>query len=351
MTIHQKTKKIIFKSLIVVICLFLSIFILMACLNRNNKTNKNKIVTNMKLTKIAFEKDNNIYIYDEINGQIKSLGDNSKSKDLLEISPDKTKLVFRDFNQGKAVYPPHINVYDVRTKAITDITINGKNVQEIIDLKWTDNKNILITGHIDPSSSGYAVYNIKSKASLISCVGTIRDVTMDEKNILYSDTPHTFPLPKANLYFNGNKIYEATDVKEKIYDGAISKDGKMIAFRSWINDTNNVNSKTSAYLNVAKINSDKKSISNFEKIRISSDTTGKLKFDDENNIVIVGDESIYKLKSKKLIKSKNMLTKQVEISNENLVKFKQVLEKQFPEDFIMEETVLEDMDISNMVEF
>ncbi|MBU3182501.1 hypothetical protein [Clostridium psychrophilum] len=305
----------------------------------------------MKLTKIAFEKDNNIYIYDETNGQIKSLGDNSKSKDLLEISPDKTKLVFRDFNQGKAVYPPHINVYNVRTKGITDITVNGKSVQEIIDLKWTDNKNILITGHIDPSSSGYAVYNIKSKVSLISCVGTIRDVTMDEKNILYSDTPHTFPLPKANLYFNGNKIYEATDIKEEIYDGAISKDGKMIAFRSWINDTNNVDSKTSAYLNVAKINSDKKSVSNFEKIKISSDTTGKLKFDDENNIVIVGDESIYKLKSKKLIKSKNMLTKKVEISNENLVKFKQVLEKQFPEDFITEETVLEDMDISNMVEF
>ncbi len=77
-----------------------------------------------------------------------------------------------------------------------------------MNLKWIDNENILVTGHINPSVSGYAVYNIKSKVELISCVGTIRDVTINKKNILYSNTPHIFPQPKANLYINGNKIFE-----------------------------------------------------------------------------------------------------------------------------------------------
>jgi len=327
----------------------------MACSNKIEKINKNEAqnqtVANTKLTKIAFEKNNNVYLYDEINGKIKSLGDNSKSKDLLELSQDKTKLVFRDFDQEKATYPPHLNIYDTKTGKLTDISINDKNLQQIIDLKWIDDENILITGHINPSASGYAVYNIKSKAELISCEGTIRDVTMDKKNILYSNTPHTFPQPKANLYINGNKIYEATDVKEEIYDGVISKDDKMLAFRSWISDPKNPNGKTSAYLNVAKINNNGKSISNLKKIIISSDTTGNLKFDDENNISIVGDEFIYKLKSSKLIKVANTLPKPTEITPEKLKKFKQILAKQFPEDSITDGTLLEDIDISNMVEF
>ena len=45
----------------------------------------------------------------------------------------------------------------------------------------------------------------------MSCVGTLRDVNIDKKNILYSNTPHIFPQPKANLYINGNKIFEVDD--------------------------------------------------------------------------------------------------------------------------------------------
>ena len=132
--------------------------------------------------------------------------------------------------------------------------------------------NILVSGHINPSVSGYAVYNIKSKAELISCIGTLRDVTLDKKNILYSNTPHIFPQPKANLYFNGNKIFESDNSKEEIYDGVVSKDGKEIAFRSSVEDKLNSNVEVKAYLNIAEINSDKASISNLKKISISSDT-------------------------------------------------------------------------------
>ena len=156
-----------------------------------------QVVANTKITKIAFEKNNNVYIYDEINEQIKSIGDNSKLKDLLKVSPDKTKIVFRYFNEEKAIYPPHIIIYDIKTESLTDIVIDNKNVQQIIELKWIDNENILVTGHINPSVSGYAVYNIKSKVELLACVGTIRDITINKKNILYSNTPHIFPLPKV----------------------------------------------------------------------------------------------------------------------------------------------------------
>ena len=370
MTTHEKRTKGFFKPFIVALCLFLSIFILMACSNKistiNKNTNGNKedikskdaetkskkqIAANIKLTKIVFEKDNNVYLYDEIKKQIKSLGDNSKSKDLLELSPDKTKLVFRYFNREKAVYPPHVIIYDIKSEKLTDIVIENKNIQQIIELKWIDNENILATGHINPSVSGYAVYNIKSKVESISCVGIMRDVTINKKNILYSNTSHVFPRPKANLYINGNKIFEANNDKEQIFDGALSKDGKMVAFRSWVADENNSNGKISAYLNVAKINSDGKTISDLKKLNISSDTTGYIKFDDKNNISIIGDEFIYKLESEKLIKVGNTLPKQAELSDGQLKGFKQILAKQFPKDGILEGTLLEDIDIYNMVAF
>ena len=148
-----------------------------------------------------------MYIYDEISRQIKSLGDNLKSKDLLELSPDKTKIVFMYFNEGKPIYPPHVIIYDIKDGKLTDIVINNKNAQQIVELKWIDNEDILVTGHINPSVSGYTVYNIKSKAELISCVGTIMDVSLDKKNILYSNTPHIFPQPRANLYINGKQNF------------------------------------------------------------------------------------------------------------------------------------------------
>ena len=367
MTIHGKIK--IFKLTILSLCLFLSIIALMVCSNKISKNIKNitenkenipsknngikseeQIINNTKITKIAFEKNNNVYLYDEINGQIKSIGDNLKSKDLLNLSPDKTKIVFRYFNEKKAIYPPHIIVYDIKTGNLTDIVIKNKNVQQIIELKWIDNVNILVTGHINPSVSGYVVYNIKSKAEVISCIGTIRDITINKKNILYSDTPHIFPPIKSNLFLNGNKIFEVKNDKEEIFDGVISKDGKMLAFRSWIINNKNSN-EAIAYLNLAKIDSDGKSISNLKKIKISSDTTGDIEFDNKNNISITGNEFIYKLEANSLIKVKNSLPKKLELSQFQLKKFKQVLAKKFPKDFISDETLLEDIDIYNMEAF
>ncbi|MBU3091302.1 hypothetical protein K2F40_14450 [Clostridium sp. CM028] len=364
MTGHKKITKKKLKLLIVAMCLSLSILTLRAYLNKINRNSSKNIETisskdaeikskdqNAKLTKIAFEKNNNVYLYDEINEQIKSLGDNSNSKDLLQLSPDKTKIVFRSFNEEKEINPPHIIVYDIKTEKSTEIDINNKDVQQIIELKWIDNENILITGHINPSASGYAIYNIKNKLELISCVGTIRDIIINKKSILYSVTPHIFPKPRANLYINGNKIFESIEDKEEIYDGVISKDGKMLAFRSWLTDSKNSNGEVSAYINVAKINNDGKSISDLKKTSINSDITGDLKFDDKNNINIIGDKFIYKLEAGNIIKEKNNLPKQAELSAAQLKKFKQILNKQFPEESILEQTILEDIDIYNVVTF
>jgi len=366
MNFHKIKIKKKYKVFIMALCLFISIFALVYNSHRimniikNTVENKEKlpskntgievekpIVPKTKITKVAFEKNNNVYLYDEIKGQIKSLGDNSKSKDLLKLSPDKTKIVFRYFDQEKATYPPHIIVYDIKTESLTEIVIDNRNVQQIIELKWVDDENILVTGHINPSVSGYAVYNIISKAELISCVGTLRDITLDKKNILYSNTPHTFPQPNANLYFNGNKIFEADNSKEEIYDGVISRDGKIIAFRSSVGDKANSNVEVKAYLNTAEINSDGLSISNFKKISISSDTAGDMKFDDKNNLSIVGEEFIYKLKAGNLIKMENSLPKEPELTQQQLIKFKQVLAKQFPSEGISEQTLLEEIDIYN----
>ena len=366
MTFNNKKAKTFFKLGIVSLCLLLSIVTLKVCSNKVNKNtveskeeqstdtkikDEEQIVLQSKLTKIAFEKNNNIYLYDETKKQIKSLGDDLKSKDLLVLSPDKRKIAFRYFSEGKAVYPPHVITYDIANENLTDIVVENKNTQQVVELKWVDNENILITGHINPSTSGYAVYNIKSRVELLSCVGTIRDVTLNKKSILYSSTPHIFPPPKSNLYINGDKVYEASSEEEEIFDGALSKDGKVLAFRSWVPNKESVSGEVSAYINIAKVNSDGKAIIDLKKIGISSDTTGDIKFDSEDNVSIVGDEFIYKLKDDKVIKEINTLPKQAELSSEQLKDFKEVLAKQFPKDLITEETLLEDVDLYNMVAF
>jgi hypothetical protein len=128
----------------------------------------------------------------------------------------------------------------------------------------------------------------------------------------------------------------------------------MIAFRSWVENARDLNgdvAEVSAYLNIAKINSDRGSISNLTKIKISGDTTGDMEFDDKNNISIVSNESIYKLKDDKLIKMENTTLEKPELSAEQFKKFKLVLAEEFPEELIVEETLFEDMDIYNMEAF
>ncbi|MGK0465376.1 hypothetical protein [Clostridium sp.] len=370
MSIHENRKKEVSKLCIIGLCLALSTSTLIACSNKNIIKNEQNISENdqniitkdseikdggqietNKTTKIAFEKNDNVYIYDEINEQIESLGDNLKSKDLLNISPDNTKLIFREFNKGEPVYPPHVTVYDIKTEVFTDIVIDNKNVQQIVDMEWIDNENILFTGHINPSSSGYSVYNIESRKELISCVGTVRDITISKKNILYSNTPHVFPQISANLYINGNKVFESQDVNEKILDGVLSEDGKSLAFRSWVANENELNSEVTAYLNVAKINSHGKSLSDLKRINIGGDISGDIKFDDKNNLTIIGDEYIYKLKENTLFKEENILPQKEAIPNDSLQKFKRILAEQFPEEFISEQTILDDIGIYNLIVF
>jgi hypothetical protein len=370
MTIYEKRTKRFFKLVIVLLCLFLSTFTLMACSDKTGEIEKNtsgntgdapnknadikdeeKDNTNVNRDMIAFEKDNNIYLYDEISKQIKSLGDDSKSKDLLSVSPDKNNIVFRYFDEGKATYPPQVVVYNIKNKSLVDIVVDNKNTQQITELKWINNENILVTGHINPSASGYSVYNVKSKKELLSCVGTIRDISIDTKKLLYSKTPHIFPRPKANLYINDNIIFEAVSDNEEIFDGAMSKDGKILAFRSWVPNEADINGEVMAYLNIATINSDGKGISGLKKISISSDTTGDIKFDNKGTVIIIGDDFIYKLKDNNLIKEQNMLPKKEELSEQQIKGFKQALSKQFPEELISEETLLEDINIWNMVAF
>ena len=125
----------------------------------------------------------------------------------------------------------------------------------------------------------------------------------------------------------------------------------MIAFRSWVAGEKDLNGKAIAYLNVAKINSNGKSTSDLKRIVISGEIAGELKFDNENNVSIIEEKFIYKLKDGKLIKVKNTLAKQKELTAVQLKEFKQTLAKEFPEEDISDQTVLEDIDISNMVAF
>ncbi|MEK6263987.1 MAG: hypothetical protein N2B06_04355, partial [Clostridium sp.] len=104
-------------------------------------------------------------------------------------------------------------------------------------------------------------------------------------------------------------------------------------------------------LNVAKINSDGKSLSDLKRISLGNDTSGNIKFDDKNNLIIIGYEYIYKLKADILLKEENTLPKEAEISMDSLKEFKRILAKQFPDEFISEQTILDDIGIYNIIAF
>ncbi|HCQ90972.1 MAG TPA: hypothetical protein DIU45_16255, partial [Clostridium sp.] len=153
------------------------------------------------------------------------------------------------------------------------------------------------------------------------------------------------PNHKSNLYINDKLIYEMENNEEQIQDAVISKDYSKIVFKTFSLNLETGEVKDCIYS--ADFNKDYK-ISNIEKTELPPTVFGNLKLDEENNLYVVNHETAYKVQGTFFTETEYEEEDLEKPTEEKLTKFKQILAKTFPKEFITDYLQLDELQIYNI---
>lgn len=320
-----------------------------ACTKKSDKGNidENKNGNNIKeekYLKAVFERNNNIYIYDEKAEGLQLIGDTVKFKELMVLSPDKKNVAFKYFYESNS-NPIEVIIYNINSREYSKILIEDKELENIIELKWISKDRVLITSALNPSVLKYGIYDINSKKQVNGVKGLLMDVFKEGEQLLYSKTSRKKE-DKSNLYLGDKLLYELESNDEEVHFAKISQDNTNIAFRTL--SYNIAKNEVKEFLYTGKVDIEKSSVSEIKKVPIPVNIMGELSFDKNNNLFIIGDENTYKVEGSFFTLIENQIKDKFIPPEEKLTKFKQVLKKTFVDEFIEDYLQLDELQIYNI---
>ncbi|GGH31379.1 hypothetical protein [Paenibacillus segetis] len=202
-----------------------------------------------------------------------------------QLSSDKSHLLFSYKNPKEMLNPPVLGVYDLETEQTIDIPITNDYGRQMNSFYWVNDLLILVEGHVNPSVTGYVLYDGITGKEINYCGGKLYQVLSDGKTMLFQLTPHgSGAETRANLAVMTEdhtiKDLFLSDIEdEEIIDAQISDDLSTMA--TW---THNRSDNTSQ-LSVAKLNIVNWTLGTSTIYSVDPSFRGKIKYDDMNQIV------------------------------------------------------------------
>lgn len=259
-----------------------------------------------QLKRAVFEKKGVIYVYNEVDGSVIPIGDQTKSKILPVFSSNYKNIAFAYTKNNGGTYYRKVGIYNTDNKTEKEIEIQNQYINQITYIEWMDNNTIGIEGHINPSTSGFFVIDTSDGKILKQYIGALFTILPDKKSILYRENiPHfSQKTRKESFYIDDSVVYTADNINDRFSYPQISSSSDKIAFV----EQNNV-----VY---ADLDISNKSISNVMKVDLDNDIKGHMMFDSEDNLVFVSSNTEYKL----------------DINKKNFVKQNREIDKQYAQD-------------------
>lgn len=328
------------------ISFIIALFLFTACTKekavKEESKEENQVIVKENYIKAVFERHNNIYFYDEKNGQLQPIGESTKFKELTTLSPDKRNVAFKYFyeeNNNSA----EVIIYNLESKSYRTIPIKDEEMQNIVEFKWINEQQLLVAASINPSVLKYEIYDINSMEKLSSVKGLLMEVTKEQ---MYLYAKGDKQRNNNSLYLGDKLIYKLENSEEEVHFAAITEDKKKVAFRTISYGGNNGEIKEFLYL--AELDMDNLPLKKIEKIDISSNVLGNLEFDKENNLYVKGEEYVYKLENSTFVVYNEVKKEDLQPTEEQLLKFKKVLKSTFTNEFVQEYLELEEIEIFNI---
>lgn len=340
-----KGNRILIRLAAIISC-FIALFFFAACNKNNGQPEEDKkpsqVIEEENHIKAVFERHNNIYLYDEKYEQLQPIGETTKFKELMALSPDKKNIAFKYFYEESS-NSIEVIIYNLEGKSYKTITIEDLEMQNIVELKWINEKDILISSAINPSVLKYEIYDISAMEQLSSVKGLLMKV-MKDKTYLYSKGDKE--VNNNNLYLGEKLIYKLKNKEEEIHFADISEDEKKIAFRTISYGKNGGEIKE--YLYITELNLDSLPLKTPEKLEIPPNVLGEVFFDKEGSLYIKGEEYVYKLEGTEFKLIGEAKKDSTQPTEEQLTKFKKFLKDNFDNEFIQDYLELEEMEIYNI---
>lgn len=328
-TISTVFNKYFAKKYCVIVIVILSLFTLSAC---DSKEKEKDIKAFTNLNAAVFEKNNNIYIFNENDKYLTSVGDLRRLKEFTALSNNNEYIAFKYMEDNNI-----IQLYNTETGQYSSLEVDVEEKENISNILWKDNK-LVVEIYINPTTTKNLVYDTESNKLINSCEGTLIDILNQGETLIYGKNSQG----NTTIYINEDEVYQLKETREVLLKGAVDKEKEIISFITFFFDRETGQQKE--FLYEGKLENNK--ISNVERINKPYEIGGNIVFD--NGIIgIIGANSIYYLHNRQFVKIKE------EESNfyKNLQQLKTTLINTFKSEDLRENLTIEEMEIFNITWF
>ncbi|WP_026022260.1 hypothetical protein [Clostridium senegalense] len=339
MNIGKGLRKRIFSKVTLLLIVMITL-LLVGC------NSANVSLSDKKHLKAVFERQNKIYYYDEKKQEIKELGESGTLKELLSVSPNNEKIVYQIKTDDTSNKQPEIVVENLRNGKIEKLPINNEEFKIITDIKWINDERILIKSHINPSVLAYGVYDVNTKKEVNFVKGNSLNTYNDGDKLLYTKEVKDTEGTKSYIYINDKLVYELENADEQIQETVLSEDFSKLAFKTFKFDITTGEVTDTIYL--ADFDKEYK-LSNIKSTTVPQVIVGSLMLD-KNQLYLSNHDVTYKVENDLFtetdLKKPELNTEKPK--EEQLAKFKEILAKQFPKEFVADYLELEELQIYNI---
>ena len=237
------------------------------------------------LNNAIFNRDGIVYKYDSETGIISSIGNTGLPKYGPVLSPDGTRIAYRNAVFDTPDSALQVGIMDRHGKILQVITIQSPYSNDILNLEWLGNNKIAVTGHVNPSTNECFIFDAKTGKELNRYAGYAFTPLPDESGVIYAENiPHGFGhLAYHSLMINEEVVFTAKNMGSTFGTIAFSKNGRNVAFILRPPQDGNLPSK----IVVAEYNRKNHAIKQLYEVDIPENTGGMLAFDEHGNMCIV----------------------------------------------------------------
>lgn len=271
--------------------LYIIILILTFCgsISDIDNVRSNVFVTSksLGLYNAIFDYEGIIYFYDHNEEEIIPISKEEKKKYSPAVSFDENKILYR-FAMADTDWKMTIGIMDFNGNVLFQTIIESTFSNEIVKLEWLTDTVIGITGHVNPSTCEYFIYDISVKKEINRYAGYSFSPIPGTASIIYvENVPHGFADKAYHSYVFNKKVVYTSDIMGATLSEIVFNENltKCAFIESYNKDEQSVQT-----VNIAKINLNESYFNVYDKIEIPPAISGILKIDTDDKIYIQNND-------------------------------------------------------------
>ncbi|WP_438435011.1 hypothetical protein [Gorillibacterium sp. sgz500922] len=246
----------------------------------------------------VFERDNNLYLFDDETDSLSPLGGDSRGKVMPSLNSGTKQVAFAYSEQPQLGESLSLGIVDLSSNAVEEMTIPSAYSNAIVGIDWINDQTIGVEGHVNPATSEYFIVDVASKQILKRYVGSLFTPLPNGSIIYRGQIPLGQEDQVQDSYFiDDTLVYTSEQAIGTLEYPQFSKDMKHVVFMETSDNGNKIKK--------GDIDLAAKTVAVTETVDVPEGAVGNLVFDgtDSSPSIVDGNSKLtIDSASKKLVK-------------------------------------------------